>query len=88
MEKESLTLKWGTLKGWNLNEDGPAFAAFQRYAEGGISMSAAMQHDSEAQKQALCDVIDALDAETVRNDWEGTDMTKDEAKRYVMEYGN
>lgn len=87
MTKESLTLKWGTLKGWELDVEGPAFAALKRYAENGMSMSAAMQHDTSDQKQALCDLIDALDADTVRNDWEGTDMTKDEAKRYVMEYG-
>lgn len=85
---ESLTLKWGTLKEWDLNKDGPAFAALKRYGEVGyVNMSAAMQEDTPEQKQAICDLIDALDAESVWLDWDGKEITKDEAKRYVMEYG-
>lgn len=84
---EHLALKWGTLKGWELNSDGPAMAAMERYhAIGEHVMSAAMQRDTPEQKQALCDVIDALDAETVYLDWDGEYISKDAAKRYVMEY--
>lgn len=86
---EELTLKWGTLKGWKLDENGPAFAALKRYHEAGtVSMGAALQHDSAEQKQALCELIDALDAETIYLDWDGKDVSKDEAKRYVLDYGN
>jgi len=85
---ESLTLKWGTLKDWNLTKDGPAFAALKRYHEcGSVSMSAATQRDTDEQKQAICDIIDALNADTVYLDWDDKTVSKDEAKRYVMEYG-
>lgn len=86
-EKEELTLKWGTLKGWKLNEDGPAFALLQRYSEEGMAMGAAQQRDTERQKSLLCDMIDALNADTVYLDWDGVDVSKEEAKKYVMEYG-
>jgi len=82
---EHLLLKWGTVKAWHLNEDGPAFAALKRYAEGGMSAGAAQQHDTPDQKAALCDVIDAVDG-PIKNDWSGEVMTKDQAKAYVMEY--
>lgn len=84
---ESLMLKWGSLKGWDVDENGPAFAALNKYFDAGpVSMSAMAQRDNEEQKKALCEVIDAINGE-IWNDWEGKTMTKDEAKKYVMEYG-
>lgn len=84
---ERLTLKWGTLKDWDLDEKGPAFAALKRYHEGEVSLSAMAQHDTPEQKAAICDLIDALDADTVYLDWDGEYVSKEDAKRYVMEYG-
>lgn len=81
---EHLLLKWGTLKGWNLESEKSKEAA-QRYADHGMADGAAMQRDTPEQKQALCDLIDAIDGEIV-NDWSGDKMSKDEAKKYVMEY--
>lgn len=81
---EHLLLKWGTLKGWNLESEKSLDAA-KRYADGGMSLSAMQQHDTAEQKQALCDLIDAIDGE-IRNDWSGEVMSKDEAKKYVLEY--
>jgi hypothetical protein len=84
---EYLTLKWGTLKAWNV-EGEAAVAALQRYVDAGpVTMSAMMQHDTPEQKEALCDLIDALDVEHVHNDWSGERMSKEEAKSYVREYG-
>lgn len=83
---EYLLLKWGTLKGWNLETD-KSLAAAQKYADMGMSMSAAMQQDTPEQKQALCELIDAVDGE-ITNDWSGEVMSKDEAKKYVMEYSS
>lgn len=83
---EKLTLKWGTVKGWELDEDGPAFIALKKYFDEGVAMSAMAERDTDAQKIALCEAIDALNG-TIFNDWEGRDMTKGEAKKYVMEYG-
>ena len=79
-----LLLKWGRLKGWRLETDRSREAA-QKYADFGMSISAAAQKDSADQKQALCDLIDAIDGEFL-NDWSGEIMTKDEAKKYIMEY--
>lgn len=86
MSDEHLLLKWGTLKGWNLGDNEAARAAMQRYADGGMAMGAMQQHDTPEQKQALCDLIDAIDGE-IQNDWTGDILTKDEAKKYVLEYG-
>lgn len=84
MSGEYLLLKWGTLKGWNLESDA-SFAAAQRYMDGGVSMSAMAQRDTPEQKQALCDLIDAIDG-PITNDWSGEDLSKEDAKKYVLEY--
>lgn len=81
-----LTLKWGTLKGWDLKTEA-AYVALRKYADAGeVSFSAMAQRDTPDQKQALCELIDAIDG-TIVNDWSGKTMSKDEAKKYVMEYG-
>ncbi len=82
---EWLLLKWGTLKGWNL-ETQKSKDAFKRYADAGMSLSAMTQQDTAEQKQALCDLIDVIEGK-IDNDWSGKSMTKDEAKNYVMTYG-
>jgi hypothetical protein len=48
-------------------------------------MGAMQQRDTDAQKQAICDLIDAIDG-PIENDWTGEKLTKDEAKKYVLEY--
>lgn len=83
-DREHLLLKWGTLKGWYVKSDAST-AALQRYADEGMAMGAMQQHDTPSQKQALCDLIDAIDG-PITNDWSGETMTKDEAKKYVTEY--
>lgn len=84
MAAEYLLLKWGTLKGWKVESEA-CLAALRKYHDGSVSMSAAMQRDSAGQKQALCELIDAIDGD-ITNDWSGDRMTKDEAKKYVLEY--
>ena len=86
MSEEHLTLKWGTLKGWKVGEASPARHALVRYSEFGMSPGAMTQRDGPEQKQALCDLIDAIDG-TITNDWTGEQMTKAEAKEYVLGYG-
>lgn len=84
---EYLLLKWGSIQGWsNMNVDGPAFAALKRYHDEPVCMSAAMQKDTDAQKQAVLDCIEHLDG-IITNDWTGEKMTKEEAKAYILEYG-
>jgi hypothetical protein len=82
---ESLLLKWGTIKGWdNFTEKSQEIV--RRYFADGMSMSCALEKPDEARKLILCELIDQLDGE-IQNDWSGEMMSKDEAKKYVMEYG-
>lgn len=80
---EHLLLKWGTLKGWEVESEA-AVAAIERYHAEPVSWGCAQQRDTPEQKQALCDLIDAIDG-PITNDWSGEGMTKDEAKKYVLE---
>ena len=80
----SLTLKWGTVKGWKLETD-EAKAALQKWADFGVSMSAMAQHDTPEQKQALLDAIDFMDE--IWLDWEDKSVSKEEAKEYIRNYG-
>ena len=82
---ESLTLKWGTLKGWSFESEAN-LKLLERYIELGSCMSAAMQKDTPEQKQIIYDLIDGVDGE-IWNDWDGVVMDKDTAKKYVREYG-
>lgn len=82
--KNVLTLKWGTVKGWHLATD-EAKAALQKWADGGVSRSAAMQKDSPEQKEALLAAMDHIDEFWL--DWEDKQVTREEAKEYVRTYG-
>ncbi len=83
--KNYLTLKWGTLKGWHLNTPA-AIAALQKYMDAGdVSMSAMMRHDTPEQKQALLDAIDHMDE--ILLDWENKVVSRQEAKDYILNYG-
>ena len=84
---DGITLKWGTLKGWSFESEAAKAAAQAYFDAGPVKVSAMLQRDTPERKQALCALIDVIDGE-IWNDWEGTTMTKDEAKAYVMEYGN
>lgn len=82
---EYLLLKWGTVKGWNnLSEQSQAIMA--RYYADGEPMSCAMDKPDDARKGILCELIDQIDGK-IQNDWTGEVMSKDEAKKYVLEYG-
>lgn len=86
METDHILLKWGTLKGWNLENSPEAFEALKEYHQLGSSLSAMMQEDSQRQKELICIMIDKVNGE-VQNDWTGEVYeNKEDAKRYVMEY--
>lgn len=82
---DTLTLKWGTLKGWDLESE-KSLGILRRYVATGVSAGAMSQRDTEEQKSLICELVDAVDGE-IFNDWSGELMSKDEAKKYVMEYG-
>ena len=83
-KKNSLTLKWGTLKAWEFHTE-KAKKLLEEYGEIGSCFGAAQQRDTPRQKQIICELIDEVDG-TIYNDWEGTEMTKEDAKKYVMNY--
>jgi hypothetical protein len=81
---EELRLKWGSVKGWSdLSES--SVELLKEYYKEGVPMSAMMDHPTEDRIEILCRLIDNIDG-TIYNDWEGTEMTKDEAKDYVRNY--
>lgn len=83
--RESLLLKWGTLKGWSLKTEASQ-AIMQRYFDIGVTLGAMSQRDTPEQKKIICELIEAVDG-PISNDWSGEAMTKDQAKEYVMNYG-
>jgi len=84
---DSLTLKWGTIKGWDFDStECEAFKLLQEYMKD-ASISCAMDKPGKDRKKLLCKIIDKHNGE-IWNDWEGTKMTAEEAKEYVMNYGN
>ncbi len=85
-EKDSLTLKWGTLKAYHFESDA-VLPLLREYSEIGSSMSTMMQHDTPRQKAIICELIDLGNFETVYIDWDGIDVDKSAAKKYVLEYG-
>jgi hypothetical protein len=87
MSEDHLTLKWGTLKSWAFKSERAKQVAEDVDKRGLVwSMSAMAQVMTPEHKQAICDLIDALDCDTVHLDWDGKDVSKEEAKKYVMEY--
>lgn len=87
MEQDHLVLKWGTLKSWNFHSE-KAKSLLKEYHEIGSTISAIMQKDTPRQKEIICALIDEGNFEKVLLDWEGKDVSKEEAKKYVMGYGN
>lgn len=83
---DEITLKWGTLKGWNMLSEAGQAALKAYFAAGPQSLSAISQRDDEGQTEALCALIDAADLETVYLDWDGKDVSKEEAKAYLRDY--
>ncbi len=84
-----LTLKWGTLKGWDFKGVPEAIVLLTEYRDIGSSMSAMAQKDTQRQKEIICKLIDLCDCpEGIYLDWDGKYVTKEEAKVYVLEYGD
>ena len=84
-DREYLTLKWGSLKAWNFKSE-KARELLQRWYDLGVAWSAMSHHDTPEQKQIICELIDIGDFETVYLDWDGKEVSKQEAKDYVMNY--
>ncbi len=86
MNQEFLSLKWGTIKEWEFHSE-ECVSLWRQYLSLGSSYSAACQRDTPEQKLLVCKIIDACNAEKIWLDWDGVEVSKEDAKRYVMEYG-
>jgi hypothetical protein len=82
----SLTLKWGTLKSWNVEGNEKAIELMKRYVGIGATFSAMSQHDTPEQKEIICQLID-LSIGEIYLEWDDEFVSKEAAKKYVMEYG-
>jgi hypothetical protein len=81
-----LLLKWGTLKGWNVENRPELIQLMREYHEIGSNFSAMMQKDTPRQKEIILELIDKFDG-PIQNDWDGTMYDKQAAKDYILNYG-
>jgi hypothetical protein len=84
MTKEHLNLKWGTVKGWSDLSD-KSVELLQEYFKEGYPLGCATDKPDAERKEVLCKLIEQLDG-TIYNDWEDKEMTKEEAKQYILTY--
>ena len=85
-EADHISLKWGTLKSWHLTSE-KGQELLRKYYALGSSISAMSQRDTPEQKDLICQMIDECGTDDIWLDWDGKQVSKDEAKKYVMEYG-
>jgi hypothetical protein len=81
---DTLLLKWGTIKGWNIKDE-KSLAILQQYFDLGTSMSCMTQPRTARHKAVLCDLINQFNG-TITNDWDGEEYTKEQAVRYILDY--
>lgn len=81
-----LLLKWGGWKSWN-SDNKKIQELFKQHDELGLNVSAMLQHDTDKQKDILCQIVDLIDG-SIQNDWDGDYYTKNQAKGYIMGYSN
>lgn len=87
MKEQCITLKWGTLKGWNVaEENAEAKNLLAEYIRLGASMSAMAQKDTVEQRRILRDLVSLPDMK-IYLDWDGKYVTATEAIAYLDEYG-
>jgi len=84
-KQDYVTLKWGTLKAWRFTSK-KGKELFKKYCDLGSSLSAMAQRDTPEQKQLICEMIDIVPGD-IFLDWDDKYVSKKEAKKYVMEYG-
>lgn len=85
-EIDYLTLKWGTLKDWSFHSD-KAIKLLKEYDKIGSCMSAVLQKDTPRQKEIICELIYEGNFKKVYLAWEGKKVSKEQAKKYVLNYG-
>lgn len=81
-----ITLKWGTIKSYQLENPAldPLIEEYNR--EGGMPMSAMAQRDTDRQKEIICEMLEII-GRPVYLEWDGNYVSVEEAQKYVREYG-
>lgn len=84
-EDDYITLKWGTIKSYQF--ENPALdPLIEEYNKtGSHSASAMAQHDTQRQKEIICEMIEII-GKPVYLEWDGEYVSIEEAKKYVLEY--
>lgn len=82
---DSLSLKWGTLKSWNIHSE-KGKALLKQYFDIGSTPSAMLQKDTPTQKEIICQLIDCC-AGDIYLEWDERCVSKEVAKEYVRNYG-
>jgi hypothetical protein len=83
-----LTLKWGTLKSWDFSHSEKGIALLKEFHKIGMNPSAACQKNTPRQKEIICELIDLCDDSAIYLEWDDTYVSKQDAKNYVINYGN
>ncbi len=83
MEKDYLRLKWGRLKSWCFNNSPESEKALEEYQ----ILKDVGDCETIRQRRAICKIIDGLNGE-ISIWWTGEEnVSKKDAKEYVMNYG-
>lgn len=82
-EQDYITLKWGTLQSWRITSE-KGKELLRQYGELGTRLSVAFQRDTPEQKRLICELIDLVPGE-ICLDWDGKYVSKEDAKKYVMD---
>ena len=85
MSEDYIALKWGSLKSWSLSTPEQK-TLLERFFEIGANCSAILHKNTDEQKEIICQLIDSVTGD-IYLDWDDKEVTKSEAKKYVMEYG-
>lgn len=86
MSDDILTLKFGSVKSWNLSSDNVAHEKILSLSDLPFRYLNGVRYLSEEQKNVVCEVIDLVDGQIIL-EWTGKSMSKEEAKAYVLNYG-
>lgn len=84
-KQDYINLRWGTLKVWRITSK-RGKKLLKEYDEIGASSSSMQQHDTDRQKEIICELIDLVPGE-IYLDWRGKYVSKETAKEYVLNYG-
>lgn len=80
-----ITLKWGTLKSWNITS-AEGRSLLRQYFRLGRTVGAMAQKDTPEQKEIIFELIDLVPGD-IFLEWDEKYVSKEDAKKYVFEYG-